>query len=87
MLFVAFPLLLLIFYICLNFCQFDYYVSWCVPPWVYPACNSVLPGLGLFPFPCLGSFQLSLQTFSQVLLLGPLYNVNVGAFNVIPEVS
>ena len=28
-----------------NFCQFDY-VSWCVPPWVYPSWDSVLPGLG-----------------------------------------
>ena len=41
MLFVVFPLLLLIFYICLNFCQFDYYVSWCIPPWVYPAWDSL----------------------------------------------
>ena len=53
-----------------NFCQFDYCVSRCVPPWVYPAWDSVFPGLGLFPFPCLGSFQLlSLQIFSQVLSL------------------
>ena len=35
-----------------NFCQFDYYVSQCVPPWIYLAWDSVLPGLGwLFPFP------------------------------------
>ena len=34
MLFVIFPLLLLI--LVFNFCLFDYYVSWCVPPWVYP---------------------------------------------------
>ena len=91
MLFVVFPLLVLTFYLCLNFCQFDYYVSWCIPPWVYPAWDSVFPGLGLFPFPCLGSFQLlSLQIFSQVLSLfsfwGP-YNVNVCVFNVVPEVS
>ena len=24
-----------------NFCQFHYYVSWCVPPWVYPAWDSM----------------------------------------------
>ena len=24
-----------------NFCQFDYYVSWCVPPWVYPSWDSL----------------------------------------------
>ena len=45
----------------------------------------------LFPFPCLGSFQLqSLQIFSQSLsfslLLWNLYNSNVGSFNVVPEV-
>ena len=24
-----------------NFCQFDYYVSWCNPPWVCPAWDSL----------------------------------------------
>ena len=24
-----------------NFCHFDYYVSQCVPPWVYPAWDSL----------------------------------------------
>ena len=28
-----------------NFCQFDYYLSWCVPPWFNPVWDSVLPGL------------------------------------------
>ena len=37
MLFVIFLLLFLIFNSALNFCQFCYCVSWCVPPWVYPA--------------------------------------------------
>ena len=32
-----FLLFLLIFISVLNFCHFDYSVSWCVPPWVYPA--------------------------------------------------
>ena len=45
----------------------------------------------LFPFPCSGSFQLLfLQIFSQVLSLFSFwdsYNADVGAFNVVPEVS
>ena len=24
-----------------NFCQFDYYVSQCIPPWVYPSWDSL----------------------------------------------
>ena len=36
-----FPLLLLIFYLCLEFCQFDYCVSQCVPLWVYSAWDSL----------------------------------------------
>ena len=50
---VIFPLLLLIFYLCFNFCQFDHCVSWCVPLLVYPSWETLLPGFGwLFPFPC-----------------------------------
>ena len=73
-----FPCMLLFFHCCLecfifvfNFCQFDYYVSWGVPPWVYSAWNSLLPGLDrLFPFPCQISFHLlTLHIFSQVLSL------------------
>ena len=41
MLFIIFPLLLLIFYLVFNFCQSDYYVSQCVPHWVYPAWDSL----------------------------------------------
>ena len=54
---------------------------------------SGLPGLGwLFPFPCSGSFQLlSLQIFSHSLsfshLLLDSYNSNIGAFDIVPEVS
>ena len=41
-----------------NFCQFDYYVSWCIPPWVYPSWDSVFPGLGwLFFSPMFGKFS------------------------------
>ena len=35
-----FPLVALIFYLSL-FCQFIYYVSQCVPPWVYPPWDSL----------------------------------------------
>ena len=41
MLFVIFSLLLFKYFIFLNFCQFDYHVSQCVPPWVYPAWDSL----------------------------------------------
>ena len=41
-----------------NFCQFDYYVSWCVSPWVYPAwdCVCFQTWLTIF-FPMLGKFS------------------------------
>ena len=35
------PLLLLILFFVFNFCQFDYYVSQHVPPWLYPAWDSL----------------------------------------------
>ena len=41
MLFVVFPLLFLIFYLCLYFCQFDYFVSQCAPPWLHHAWDSL----------------------------------------------
>ena len=41
MLFVAFPLLLLLFFCLFDFCQFDYYLSWHVSPWVYPLWDSL----------------------------------------------
>ena len=41
MLCVAFPLLFLIFYLCLYFCQFYFSVSRCVLPWVHPAWDSL----------------------------------------------
>ena len=41
MLFVTFPLLLLLFFCLFDFCQFDYYLSWHVSPWVYPLWDSL----------------------------------------------
>ena len=93
MLFVIFPLLLLIIFV-FNFHQFDYYVSWCVSPWVDPAWNSLC-------FLDLGSYFLShvrevfdynlfkyrLRSFLSLFSFSDPYNVNVGVFNVVPEVS
>ena len=87
MLFVIFPLLLLIFYLfnsCqfnffFNFCRFDYYVSWCVPPWVYPAWDSASWTWLITSFSMLGKFSASMSSniFSgplslSRLMLGPL---------------
>ena len=33
----CFPCCFLYFIFVFNFCQFYNYVSWCVPPWIYPA--------------------------------------------------
>ena len=41
-----FPCCFQCFIFVINLCQFDYYVSWCVPPWVYPAWDYALPGFG-----------------------------------------
>ena len=41
MVFVFFPLLLLIFFFVFNYCQFHYYVSQYVPHWAYPAWDSL----------------------------------------------
>ena len=89
--FVAFPILLLMFYICLIFVS----LLTCVLVWPFLDLSclqlSVLPGFGWqLPFPCQGSFQLlSLQIFSQVLSLfsfWDLNNANFAVFNVVPEV-
>ena len=90
MLFVPFVMLLLNFFF--AFCHFNYYVSWCVPPWIYPAWDSVLSVLRwLFPFPWENFQLLSLKIFSQSFPLSVLFwdscNVNVLAFNVLPEIS
>ena len=93
MLFVSFPLLLLIFFV-FNFCQFDHYVSWHVPPLVYPARDS-LHFLDLCD--CFLShvrevfsyylFKYFLQSFLSLFSFWDPYNANVGVFNVVPEVS
>ena len=41
LLFVIFSCCLQYSFSVFNFCQFDYYVSWCVPPWIYPVWDSL----------------------------------------------
>ena len=77
-----------------NFCQFGFYVSPCVPPWVYTAWDSLyfldLADYFLSHVPevfssCL--FRYFLRSFLSLASFWDPYNVNVGAFNVVPEVS
>ena len=93
MLFIIFPLLLLILYLVFNFCQSDYYVSQYVPPWGYPAWDS-LCFLDLVDY----FFSHVREVFSYYLFkyfLGSFlflffsdsYRVNVDTFNVVPEDS
>ena len=91
MLSAVFPLLLLIVCFVFNFHHFDYYVSWCVPPWVYPSWDS-LCFLDLVDY-FLSHIFLDLSAIiSSNIFWSPLssfwdpYNANVGAFNVVPEV-
>ena len=94
MFFVIFSLLLLIFYLCLDFCQLDYYVSWSVPSCVYPAWDSLC---FLYLIDCFLShvwqvfsyyvFKYFLRSFLSIFSFWDPYNANVGAFNVVPEVS
>ena len=90
----CFPLFLLIFYLSVSFCQFDNYVSQCVPLWVYPTLDSLLfldlvdyflsPVMEVFSY-CL--FKYFLGSLSLSSPFRDPYNVNIGAFNVAPEVS
>ena len=69
-------------------------MSWCVPPWVYPSWDSLY-------FLNLANYFLSqprevfsyylfkyfLRSFLSLFSLWNPYNVNVGGFSVVPEVS
>ena len=95
MLFVAFPLLLLIIF-SLNLI-FDslIHMSWCVSPCTYPVWDSLrfLDMIDYFLSHVTEVFNYDLfkyflRPFLYLLLLGPLYyNSNVVVFNVVPEVS
>ena len=62
MLFVVFPLLLSVVFLCLIFCQFVYYTSRRVFPWVYPAWDSLcfLDLGGYFPSHVMEVFNYTL---------------------------
>ena len=99
MLFVTFLLLFTIFYV-FNFCQFDYCISWCVPPWIYPVWDS-LCFLDLVDYFLLHIWELFsyyvfkyvLGSFLSIYSLWDPNNANVVPednilmFNVVPEVS
>jgi len=89
---VAFNIFVFIF----HFCQFDCYVSWCIHPCIYPAWDSVcfldLVDYFLSYFREISSLKLIsssifLRSFLSLFSFWGPYNANVGAFNVIPEVS
>ena len=88
----TFPLLLLIFFIVFNFCQFDPYLSWCVSLQNYSQWDS-LRFLNLVDFPMLKKFltirfsNIFLRPFLFFFFFWDPYNSNVGAFNAIPLVS
>ena len=87
---VAFNVLSLVF----NFRQCVYYVSWCVPPWVYPVWDSLcfldLVDYFLSHVREVFSYYLFkyfLRYFLSLFSFWDPYNANVGAFNIVPEVS
>ena len=73
-----------------NFCQFDYCVSWGVPPWVYPSWDSLCfldlvdyflsPAWEVFSYYL---FKYFLRSFLSLFSFWDFYNMNVGAFNVV----
>ena len=95
MLLVASPLLLLIFFLfVLSLCQFDQNVSWRVSPSVYPIWDSLclLNSIDYFLFHVGEIFNYTLFKnflipFLFVFFFWDPYNLNVGAFDIIPEVS
>ena len=87
---VAFNLLLL----SLIFCQFDYCVSHCVPPWIYPSWDSLcfLNLVDYFlshirEFFSYYRFKYFLWSILSLFSFWNPFNMNIGAFNAVPEVS
>ena len=93
MIFVSFSLLLLVFFFVCSFCQFDYYVSQHIPPWVYPAWDSLcfLDFSDSF-LSCVSEvfghylFKYFLRPFLSLFSFWDPYSVNVGVFNVVLDV-
>ena len=77
-----------------NFCQFDYYVSQCAPPWVYPAWDSLCfldlvdyflsRVRDIFSYYFLKYF---IRSFLSLFSFWDPCNANIDVFNVVPEVS
>ena len=94
MLFIVFSCCFQQFISVFNFCQFDYCVSQCVPPGVYPSWDS-LWFLNLVDYllsrvwEVFSShlFKYFLRSFLSLFSFWDPYNGNVGAFNVVEEVS
>ena len=82
-----------ILFFALNFYQFDYCVSLCVPPWVYSAWDSLcFLDWVTISFPTLGKFSANylfkyfLRSFLSLFSFWDPYNMNIGVVNV-PKVS
>ena len=92
MLFIAFPLLLLRFFV-FNLCQFYQNVSWHVSLWVYPVWES-LPLLDLIDYFLFHVGKIFNYNFFKNFLISFLflffwdpYNLNIVTFNIVPDVS
>ena len=77
-----------------DLCYFDWYVSWGVSPWVYPVWDSLgfldMGGYFLPHFREVFNYYLLkyfLMAFLFVLFFWDFYDLNVGEFNIVPEVS
>ena len=94
-LFLTFTFLILIFFLYLWLCHFDYSMLCLIPLCMNPVWDSELPGIGwIFPSP---GYLLSLQIYSQASSLSlslslslfsfwNLYNASVSLFDIFPEV-
>ena len=94
MLFVFFPCCFSYFISVFNFCQFDYHMSRCIPPWVYPGWVSLcfLDLVDYFLSHMRGFFsyylfRYFLRSFPSFFSFWDPYNGNAGAFSVVPKVS
>ena len=90
--FWEFPCIVFIFPCCFsysvfNFCHFDYSVSWCVFPWVYPAWDSLcfldLVDSHIREVFNYYLFKYFLRPFLSLSSFWDPYNVNFGALNVV----
>lgn len=88
MLFVTFPLMLLVFSVYLSFCHFDYSASWYVPLWINPLWDSAFWPWVSLSFPRLGRFSaiISSNIFSGNFSLSSSWSPYNASISV-PDVS